>query len=313
MSNQETVYILSNPRMPGLVKIGRTTVIGLKQRIQMLSSSSSIPMPFVLEFAGTIKHDIPAERLLHQAFKDKRINKKREFFEISPEEAYELLEMLVEKRIFIDEKDLVEDKEDKISLNQAIKKEKKQIENFNFDMVNIEDNEVLYFSKDKNITCTVNGGNKVLFEGNEETLTSAARKVLKKLGTPLDNPRGPYYWHYKNENLVNMRERVTQEFLSKKEEVVKKDFSFNRNVTFDKLKIQQGEELNFKHNAKIVCYVHSDKLVKYNNEPMSFVQATREAYKKFDKLNPSESYRPIREWSYKGVLLEDKWKKKKKK
>ena len=313
MSDQEAVYILSNPRMPGLVKIGRTTAENLKQRIRTLSSSPSIPMPFVLEFAGTIKHGIPAERILHKALKEKRINKKREFFETSPEEAYELLEMLVDKRIFINEKDLVEDKEDKINLIQAIKKEKKQIENFNFDMVNIEDEEILYFSKDKNITCIVKGGNKVFFQGNQETLTSAARKVLKQLGTPLDNPRGPYYWHYKNENLVKMRERVTQELLSNKEEIVKEDSSFNRNITFDKLKIQQGEELNFKLDKKTVCYVHDDRLVKYNNEPMSFVQATRKAYKKFNKLNSSESYRPIREWSYKGVLLEDKWNAKKKK
>ena len=313
MSDQEAVYILSNPHMPGLVKIGRTTAANLKQRIRTLSSSSSIPIPFVVEFAGTIKHDIPAERILHKAFEAKRISKKREFFETSPEEAYELLEMLIDKRIFINEKDFIEDKEDKINLNKEIKKEKKQIENFNFNMVNIEDDEFLYFSKDKNIICTVKGGNKVFFQGKEETLTSAARKALKQLGTPLDNPRGPYYWLYKDENLVNLRERVTQEILSNKETTIKKDSSFNRNVTFGKLKIQPGEELNSKIDAKTVCYVHDDRLVKYNNEIMSFVQATRETYKKFNKLNLSESYRPIREWKHKGILLEDRWNAKNKK
>lgn len=44
------VYVLSNPAMPGIVKIGRSDQKDLKQRLRSLFNTS-VPLPFKVEFA----------------------------------------------------------------------------------------------------------------------------------------------------------------------------------------------------------------------------------------------------------------------
>ncbi len=45
----EIVYVLTNPTMPGLIKIGRTT--NLEQRVKSLSSDTGVPLPFEVFYA----------------------------------------------------------------------------------------------------------------------------------------------------------------------------------------------------------------------------------------------------------------------
>ncbi len=212
---KKIIYILTNPKMPGLVKIGHT--INLKQRVRTLSSYTSVPVAFEVKLAGTIQEgkfneNKSGENFLHIAFQDKRVSQNREFFEMSYEQACELLETCIDERVYLDEKEIVHDAEDKQALDRAITKERKQIENFNFDIVKIREGTVLQFhEKDKNgedIICTVVGRKKVKYKGKEQTLTSAARKVLTMIGKPNTNPRGPYYWHHNGESLVDIRERI---------------------------------------------------------------------------------------------------------
>lgn len=76
------VYVLSNPAMPGIVKIGRSDQKDLKQRLRSLFNTS-VPLPFKVEFACYVeKADTKnLEAALHSAFADKRVHEKREFFE----------------------------------------------------------------------------------------------------------------------------------------------------------------------------------------------------------------------------------------
>ncbi len=87
------VYVLTNPAMRGLVKIGRTTAADPKTRVRTLNTSA-VPYPFEIEFAGKVDDCRRVEKALHIAFDDHRVNPKREFFKIRPDNVIAVLELL---------------------------------------------------------------------------------------------------------------------------------------------------------------------------------------------------------------------------
>ncbi|HEX8177208.1 MAG TPA: GIY-YIG nuclease family protein [Pyrinomonadaceae bacterium] len=93
MQQFSIVYVLSNPAMPGLVKIGRTSHDDANIRIAQLYTTG-VPVPFTIEFAGRIPNSEEVEKALHTAFAPYRVNPKREFFRIEPEQAIAILKLL---------------------------------------------------------------------------------------------------------------------------------------------------------------------------------------------------------------------------
>ncbi len=93
MSN--IVYVLTNPAMPGIVKIGMTDRDDVQLRMAELYSTG-VPLPFeciaALEVAGQQASRV--EDALHSAFGPHRINTSREFFRIDPNQVEALLEIL---------------------------------------------------------------------------------------------------------------------------------------------------------------------------------------------------------------------------
>jgi hypothetical protein len=79
------VYVLSNPAMPGVVKIGKTTT-SVQQRMRELNTTG-IPTPFELELSIHVENCHDAELRSHRALKHCRKNSGREFFKISPKNA----------------------------------------------------------------------------------------------------------------------------------------------------------------------------------------------------------------------------------
>lgn len=93
MANKEPgyVYILTNPSFrEDWVKIGKT--INMEERLRTLYNTS-LPLPFeVFATMKTAKYN-EAEKLVHhyiERFTNLRIEKKREFFNVKPEEALEI-------------------------------------------------------------------------------------------------------------------------------------------------------------------------------------------------------------------------------
>lgn len=72
------VYVLSNPSMPNLYKIGFTC--NLKKRLYDLNSYSSTPTPFKLVYSCRVDDAEGEEKNAHSALAESRVNKKREFF-----------------------------------------------------------------------------------------------------------------------------------------------------------------------------------------------------------------------------------------
>ena len=102
----EIVYLLTNPSIPDLVKVGRTS--NLENRIRSLSSHSGVAVPFECFHASEVLDAQEVEKRLHDAFGDHRINPKREFFRIHPERVVSILK-LVEVRDVTPTEDIVED------------------------------------------------------------------------------------------------------------------------------------------------------------------------------------------------------------
>ncbi len=88
-----TVYLLVNEAMPGLVKIGKTTQDDPSVRMDQLYSTG-VPVPFECALAVRVDDPSAVERALHTAFGPNRINPRREFFKIMPEQAVAVLKLL---------------------------------------------------------------------------------------------------------------------------------------------------------------------------------------------------------------------------
>src|SRR5437588_4294528 len=89
----EIVYVLTNEAMPGLVKIGLTKQEDANARIGDLYTTG-VPVPFNIEYACKVQNSKEVEAALHTAFAPHRINPKREFFKIDPEQAVSILRLL---------------------------------------------------------------------------------------------------------------------------------------------------------------------------------------------------------------------------
>jgi len=170
------VYLLSNPAMPGLVKIGMTERKGVKSRMRELFSTG-VPVPFECNYAGKVSNPKKVESALHQAFGPYRINPKREFFEIEPDQAIVLLKLICTEDItpqFIK----VIDSEDSVSKDAGTRLARKKRPRFNFIEMEIPVGSILNFSQG-DATCEVVDLRKVSFLGEIMSLTKATRMLLQ--------------------------------------------------------------------------------------------------------------------------------------
>lgn len=76
------VYVLSNPCMPGIYKVGMTTT-SPEIRARELSSATGVPAPFKIEAAFYTHSPLESEKEVHEVLSEWRVNDSREFFELS--------------------------------------------------------------------------------------------------------------------------------------------------------------------------------------------------------------------------------------
>jgi hypothetical protein len=197
----EIVYLLTNPTMPDLVKIGRTT--DLEARLRQLSTHSGVPVPFECFYACEVANSVKVEKALHDAFGDHRVNSRREFFRLNPDRAVAILELVaIKDATLIDEV-----AEDQAELD-ALHREQTRREQFRFSMVDIAPGSVLTFSKDELITATVVDDKRINFQGEVTSTSAAATKLLHQIGWTLRAAQGPLYWTYEGETLAERRIRL---------------------------------------------------------------------------------------------------------
>ena len=208
------VYILTNESFrEDWVKIGRSSR-PVDVRSKELDNTA-VPLPFkVYATIQTTKYT-NVERIVHKQIDrltDLRIRQNREFFNVEPTQA---LDILLDLATAIDDAVVMQYVDDKPvqlypSINnekpQAVKIEKHvQRKPFEFALVGLKDGDMITFAP-LNIQVKVNGKNKVEFEGRLWSLSAFTGTYL-----PIEKQnnsgayQGPKYFTYNNKTLWDLR------------------------------------------------------------------------------------------------------------
>lgn len=195
-----TLYLLINPAMPGLVKIGITTQDDVQSRMAQLYTTG-VPVPFECVYASEVSDPLKVERALHNAFGPQRINPKREFFQIDPGQAIGILKLLEVREVtphVLAQRSEISEVE--IEAGTAIKKRRP---NLNFTEMQIPIGETIVNTNTGEEAIIVSSKT-VLYREEELSLTAATRLALE-----LDYNVAPTpYWTYNGVNLQEIYDRT---------------------------------------------------------------------------------------------------------
>jgi hypothetical protein len=199
----QIVYVLTNPAMSGLVKIGKTTQLEVEERMKQLYGTG-VPVPFDCAFACNVKDASEVEKALHLAFGMTRINPNREFFRVEPERVIAILKLLKVDDI-TEQFEKVLDAEVPSADKQSAQTLKRSMRpRMNFHELGIPDGSILVF-RDGNNQVEVAGEKTVRYQGEECSLTAVTRKVL---GYPENYPLQPSpYWTYNGSTVKEIYEK----------------------------------------------------------------------------------------------------------
>ena len=209
MENFGFIYIMTNPAFPTLIKIGYAKDVD--DRLRSLNQSSAIPYSFRVYATYKVCSEL-SDKEIHRIIdslnpdlrtkeEDGRKTRTREFFEMSPEKAYSILEAIakinglennLEKRILTGEQ-----KKQEKAVEKEIQEHVQRGEIFSFEKCHIPVGSELEYINDKQIKCKVFDDRKIEYNGKAMYLTGLAKILLnKKTGVC-----GPLYFNYKGKNL----------------------------------------------------------------------------------------------------------------
>lgn len=215
-SSKGVIYILTNPSFPEYVKIGYADDI--QKRLSQLNRSECIPYAFRvyatyavdsrlsdLKIHSIIDRINPELRSIDNFNGQKRV---REFYAMSPEDAFGILEAMAEIHGFSDR--LV-----KYSMNDSEAQDEKlaqeidnetteRASNFSFEKCKIPVGAHIEYYGDPEITATVVDDRTVMYEGEVYSLTALAKKLSGKRYSIA----GPRFFKYKGEWLNDIRHRM---------------------------------------------------------------------------------------------------------
>lgn len=188
------IYIMTNPALSGMVKIGYATDV--EARRQSLSTSA---LPYEYEVYATYEtpgnlEDKKLHKLIDDLNPDLRISKSREFYVMAPEDAYELLQAIA----------LISGTQDKLQKVKTDTSKKQNVKKpaIDFFKCGLNVGDELVFINDPSIRVTVHSEHKVLY--NDE-LTSLSAIAKNKLGYSVS---GPQCFSFKGEILVDIAKRT---------------------------------------------------------------------------------------------------------
>ena len=191
------VYVLSNPAMPGIVKIGLTTRESINERLRELFTTS-VPVPFECEFAFKVDDCNAVENALHIAFGPNRIHPQREYFKIEPEQAIAVLKLLQKDDVTPKINEELNRTTSKIDQEAGDNLKKQRRPPLNFIEMGIPIGSKIQFSSEDNpVEATVYSDKKVYFNNMEYSLTQLTRELLN-----IDyNVHPVRYWIYNGKTI----------------------------------------------------------------------------------------------------------------
>ena len=188
-STQGIVYILTNPAIPNMIKIGMTTVEDVKQRMAQLYTTG-VPLPFECVYAAKVANHEKVEKALHTAFGPDRVNPKREFFEIDAAQAIAIIKLMEIQDVTpnVEKETEVVDEVDREAGEAYARKKRPR---FSFTEMNIPVGSELVSVANAE-TVRVVSDRTVEFRGEETSLTNATRIILDNGYHVAPGP----YWTY---------------------------------------------------------------------------------------------------------------------
>lgn len=199
---QGIVYVLTNPAMPNLLKIGFTAAEDVKVRMAQLYTNPGVPLPFECVYAARVSNAQKVEKALHTAFGPSRINPRREFFEIEPTQAIAIIKLLeiedVTPKVQIEREQV-----DEIDRDAGAAYARKKRPRFSFTEMNIPPGSELVSITNGEIV-TVIDDKFVNFRGEQTSLTYATKTILDINYNVAPNP----YWTYNGKKLREIYNEV---------------------------------------------------------------------------------------------------------
>lgn len=196
------VYVLTNPAMPGIVKIGKTCR-ELDNRLNELYSTG-VPLPFECAYAARVEDESRVERAFHLAFAPNRVNNRREFFSIEPEQAIGLLGLLAVEDVTPAVQAIAEsvDPDSKVSSDRF----KQRKPSMRFSDVGITVGSTLNYI-DGDQTCLVISDRQVEYEGKPYSLSGLAQTLMQYPRSV----RGSAYFTYEGRKISDIYDELSED------------------------------------------------------------------------------------------------------
>ncbi len=207
MREKGYVYVLTNPSFrDDWVKIGKSKRLPEVRGRELYNTA--VPLPYeVYATLYTEKYN-EAERMIHRSIdriSDLRINKNREFFNIAPEDAYEIL---LDIKGLLDDEAILELKGDNVEVaeQETTGNKRKVSRRFDFYSRGLKQGDVIRFVDDENITAIVSNERQVLFESEEWFLSPLVRELYTRQGNVYASGayQGPAYFTFKGVKLTEL-------------------------------------------------------------------------------------------------------------
>ena len=188
------IYIMTNVALKDMVKIGYATDV--EARRKQLSTTA---LPYDYEVYATYEtsgklEDKKLHKLIDNLNPDLRVTKSREFFVMSPEDAFDLLETIA----------IISGTQDKLKkIKPSVRSEKVKRPAINFTECGIPIGSELVFTEDDTVRVTVISDRKVQYK-NEITSLSAVAGEIKGVKAIA----GPHYFTYHGETVANIAKKT---------------------------------------------------------------------------------------------------------
>lgn len=209
------IYILTNPSFPEYVKIGYAN--DLATRLRQLNRSETIPFAFRAYATYDVEHRLTDKELHNlidslnpdlrsvETFNGK--TRTKEFFAMSPEEAYAILEAIAKISGTTDRLHRVTPTGDEVKAEEEAAEIKSEARRgpFRFSMIGVEPGTIVTFINDDAKTAEVVDDRHIRFD-NEVTSLSKAAAIL--LGDEDKAVPGPMFWMYGGKRLADIRNEL---------------------------------------------------------------------------------------------------------
>ena len=209
------IYILTNPSFPEYVKIGYAN--DLASRLRQLNRSETIPFAFRAYATYDVDHRLTDKELHNlidslnpdlrsvETFNGK--TRTKEFFAMSPEDAYAILEAIAKISGTTDRLHRVTPTGDEVKAEEEAAEIKSEARRgpFRFPMIGVEPGVEIQFYNDENVVAEVVDDRSIRYGDEVMSLSKAAAIVL---GDENKSVAGPMYWKLGDKSLAETRNEM---------------------------------------------------------------------------------------------------------